>query len=161
MPCDTTVIHELKQLLLNELALGRLLQHQLEHERTLLLGGPAAEALQGSAKAKSTTLQHLNHCANARLEWMDSHQLPLAEAFLQHPAVQAEPAVAILWQQLADQYRLNRDLSERMGELVLAARRRVQKRLEILHGQSERRQLLYNKQGQRHSLPAGRGYIQA
>ncbi|WP_221800386.1 flagellar export chaperone FlgN [Oceanobacter mangrovi] len=151
---------ELARLILDELALARLLQHRL-HQEFSLLGDASPQALADSAKQKSATLSRLNRQANSRLEWMELQQLPLADAFLQHPTIAARPQLQQLWQQLATQYQTNSNLSGQLSELVLKNRRRIQKRLEILRGQKDRSTILYTSQGTSQLNRSGGGYIEA
>lgn len=156
----TPECHQLRQLLLDELALGRLLQHQLEQEGQLL-ARMEPEQLQRAGQSKSAILQRLNDQTKQRMDWMSQQQLPLAADFLQHPQIRQQPEIARLWQQLAAQYRHNRDRSIQLNELVLTAKRRIQQRIHILRGQPDRSPLLYTETGQGKSARRGQGYIQA
>ncbi|MCY0965914.1 flagellar export chaperone FlgN [Parathalassolituus penaei] len=152
-------LNQLANLLLNELALGRLLQQQLDQEREHLRQQDLV-ALEQDCRRKSALLQKMNGLANERLTWMSEHQLPLAEHFLQHPSIREADNICQLWQQLATQYRHNRACSEQMNELVLTARRRVQQRLRLLRG-TPQSTLIYNSKGSTNSQSSSRGYLQA
>lgn len=152
-------LDHLASLLLTELALGRLLQEQLDREREHLRQQDLA-ALEQDCQRKSALLQHINRLANERLDWMSQRQLPLAEHFLHHPVICQADNICQLWQQLAAQYRFNRERSEQMNELVLTARRRVQQRLRLLRG-APQSTLVYTAKGTTNSQSSSRGYLQA
>ena len=160
LPLNDQQTGQLRALILAELAHARLLHHRLTDELTLLRH-PNAEALQAAARRKSASLQHLSQLANERLQWLNEHQLPLAEAFLQHPTIQHHADIRSLWQQLAAWYERNRTMSARLSDIVLRNRRRVQQRLEILRGKKQQSTILYNKQGQSQLGGTGGGYISA
>jgi hypothetical protein len=155
----TPDLNQLASLLLTELALGRLLQQQLDQEHEHLRQQNLS-ALEHGCQRKAALLQHLNTQANQRLDWMKAQQLPLAEHFLQHPAIREADNICQLWQQLAAQYRHNREHSEQLGELVLTARRRVQQRLRLLRGSSQS-ELVYTHKGKTNNSITPRGYLQA
>lgn len=152
-------LNELDRLVLAELALGRLLQHQLDCEHEYLRRQDLL-ALQQGCQQKSSLLERINQQARQRLDWMQQQQLPTAEEFLQHPLITETPVLGQLWQQLAEQYRQNRQRSEQLSELVLAARHRVQQRLRLLRGPS-RSTLVYTQKGKTRGSNDTRGYLQA
>ncbi|GAA6145834.1 flagellar export chaperone FlgN [Thalassolituus maritimus] len=96
--------------------------------------------------AKAQQVADLKQQAGIRLKWMQSHELPLTPECLCHPDLQQNTSVLELWQQLAAQYDLNRQISERLSEMVIALRFRAEQKLRILHARQNDPHL-YNENG--------------
>jgi flagella synthesis protein FlgN len=91
---------------------------------------------------------------------MKDHQLPLSAECLQHEAIQNNSEIHPLWQQLAAQYEANRQVSERLSEMVLALRFRAEQKLRILHARQNDPHL-YNEHGKTAGANPGLNSIEA
>ena len=149
----------LASLLEQELALAVQLHQLMEQEHTAL-GANDLQALQELQPRSARQVEQLSNLASDRLQWMKDQQLPLAASCLDHPSLQPAANLRRLWQALEAQYLSNRQLSETLAEIVLAARFRTQQKLKILRGQQNDPHL-YNGKGEAKNVQKGQGYIQA
>ena len=149
----------LEALLDEELTLTRDIHGILEQEKSAI-GGSDLATLHSLQQTSALRLSQLKEHANARLQWMQSHGLPLNANCLQHPDLAAAANLHRLWTQLEAQYRSNQTLSRQLSEIVLTARQRTLQKLRILRGQHNDPHL-YDGKGKASSLKNGQGYIQA
>lgn len=156
MPLDTA---HFVRLLSSELDTATRLHDLLSQELDTLNTGDSA-ALQALNPAKQELLTLLRQQASERLSWMTASQLPHSAECLEAPDIATEPDIIDLWQHLAARYETNRDLSARLGDLVLAMRFRTQQKLKILHAQQNDPHL-YNQQGQASGVSRGFRSIEA
>ncbi len=142
-----------------ELALNQRLQLVLLQEVDILRE-QQPEQLHGLQEPKQTLLAQIQQTASDRLAWMTSQQLSHSPACLEHPAIANHGHIPSQWQQLANLYEENRQLSAQLSELVMHARFRTQQRLQILRGGNNDPHL-YNEQGKAKGVTKGQGYVQA
>lgn len=109
---------------------------------------------------KNTLISRLKKQSQQRIDWMKNEQLPLSNACIDDPEFARQPEITALWQQLAADYQHNQQLAATLSELVLSARKRTLKQLNILRGKQNDPHL-YSAQGKTHELQPGHGYIQA
>lgn len=156
MAIDTLLF---SQLLQSELQLTSDLQQVLELEMAALRAndlGPISEL----QPQKAELLQQIKQQAAIRLDWLTEHNLPHSVDCLQRPELADQAEIQTLWQQLHDSYSNNQQLSERLSELVLTARKRTIDRLNILRGRKNDPHL-YNSSGKASGLNKGFGYTRA
>jgi len=142
MSLDTAL---LARLMSSELDTSRQLYSLLQQEMDAVTHYRTAE-LDTLNPAKEQQVTLLKQHAGERLQWMKDHELPLSPACLKHEEIRNAPDIHPLWQQLAAQYDANRQLSERLSEMVLALRYRAEQKLRILHAQHNDPHL-YNANG--------------
>jgi flagella synthesis protein FlgN len=152
------------QQLSQELELASTL-HRLLCEERELLDPPDIKALGKLQDTKQEQLAHFQTLTQARCSWLEEQQIPLDKHCYQHALLQSEDPnknekLAILWQQLADQFEKNRHLTEVLYSIVLTARKRTQSLMKILRGQKNTPNL-YTKSGQSQGTSAGLGYAKA
>jgi flagellar biosynthesis/type III secretory pathway chaperone len=147
-----------------ELAVARTL-HRLLCEERELLDPPNVKALTDLQQEKLLQLNTLKELSNQRCHWLTEQQIPLNKHCYLSPLLQSDipsdnQQLADLWQQLADQFEQNRDLTEILATIVLTARQRTQSLMKILRGQKNTPNL-YTKSGQTQLGSAGLGYAKA
>ncbi len=147
-----------------ELAVASTL-HRLLCEERELLDPPNIEALGQLQEEKTLQLDKLKALTEQRCRWLKHQQIPLDKDCFRHPLLQSKDSaenqqLALLWQQLADQYTENRRLTDILSLIVLTARQRTQNLMKILRGQKNTPNL-YNKSGQSQGTSAGLGYAKA
>jgi flagella synthesis protein FlgN len=158
-------LHQIfSQQLSQELELASTLHRLLCEERDLL-DPPDIKALSELQEIKKEQLIRLQALSQVRCAWLEEQQIPLNKHCCQHPLLQSESTeenqqLAALWQQLADQFKENRRLTEILSVIVLSARKRTQSLMKILRGQKNTPNL-YNKSGQSQGNSAGLGYAKA
>ena len=155
-------------MLLDTSPLARLMSSELDASRQLFT--LLEQELEAVSHHRTSELDTLNPAkehqvkllkqAGTRLEWMKDHQLPLSAECLQHEAIQSNPEIHPLWQQLAAQYEANRQISERLSEMVLALRFRAEQKLRILHARQNDPHL-YNEYGKTAGANPGLNSIEA
>lgn len=156
MTLDTS---ELMTLLKQEFASLQQLNQHLKQEKVALEHNDLAqlEALQAQ---KSTALMLLQQHAEARLQWLTKHELPLSSECLNHFHDEEAAPLMALWQNLADKYDHNQRLSATLSEIVLILRHTTQKQIKILHGQFNDAPV-YNQLGKKNGQGLGKQSIQA
>ena len=147
-----------------ELAVARTL-HRLLCEERKLLDPPNIEALTDLQQEKLLQLNALKELSNQRCHWLTKQQIPLDKHCYLSPLLQSDipsenQQLAGVWQELADQFEQNRNLTEILATIVLTARQRTQSLMKILRGQKNTPNL-YTKSGQSQSGSAGLGYAKA
>lgn len=158
-------LHQLfYQQLSQELDIANTLHRLLCDERELL-DPPNIEALSKLQAVKQQQLADLKALSQVRCAWLEKHQIPLDKYCFLHPLLQSDdPAdnerLAALWQQLADQFKENRHLTDILSIIVLNARKRTQSLMKILRGQKNTPNL-YTKSGQTQATSTGLGYAKA
>ena len=139
--------------------------HRLLCEERDLLDPPDLKALGELQDTKKEQLTLLQTLSQKRCSWLEDQQIPLDKNCYQHPLLQSEETrdneqLAVLWQQLADQFIENRRLTEILSTIVLTARQRTQSLMKILRGQKNTPNL-YTKSGQSQGTSTGLGYAKA
>jgi flagella synthesis protein FlgN len=152
------------QQLSQELEIANTLHGLLCEERELL-DPPNIEALSELQVLKLQQLTDLEALAQVRCAWLEEHHIPLDKHCFQHPLLQSKKIednklLAALWQQLADQFKENRRLTEILSVIVLTARKRTQSLMTILRGQKNSPNL-YTRSGQTKEASTGLGYAKA
>lgn len=147
-----------------ELAVARTL-HRLLCEERELLDPPDIKALTDLQQIKLEQLNSLKELSNQRCHWLTELNIPLDKHCYLSPLLQSNDLsenqqLAALWQELADQFHQNRDLTEILATIVLTARQRTQSLMKILRGQKNTPNL-YTKSGQTQPGSAGLGYAKA
>ena len=147
-----------------ELELASTLHRLLCDERDLL-DPPNIEALSELQEIKQQQLADLKALSQIRCTWLEKHHIPLDKHCFQHPLLQSakqedNELLAALWQQLADQFKENRRLTDILSIIVLNARKRTQSLMKILRGQKNTPNL-YTKSGQTQKSSTGLGYAKA
>jgi flagellar biosynthesis/type III secretory pathway chaperone len=139
--------------------------HRLLCEERELLDPPNIEALSELQTLKLQQLTDLEASAQVRCAWLEEHHIPLDKHCCQHPLLQSKKnedneLLAALWQQLADQFKENRRLTEILSVIVLTERKRTQSLMKILRGQKNSPNL-YTRSGQTQGKSTGLGYAKA
>jgi flagella synthesis protein FlgN len=139
--------------------------HRLLCEERELLDPPNIEALSALQEKKLQQLADLKALNQVRCCWLQEHNIPLDKHCYQHPLLQSaknedNERMADLWQQLADQFKENRNLTDILSVIVLTARQRTQSLMKILRGQKNSPNL-YTKNGQTKATSTGLGYAKA
>jgi flagella synthesis protein FlgN len=139
--------------------------HRLLCEERELLDPPNIEGLSELQALKLQQLADLEALAQVRCAWLEEHHIPLDKHCCQHPLLQSKKnedneLLAALWQQLADQFKENRRLTEILSVIVLTARKRTQSLMKILRGQKNSPNL-YTRSGQTKGTSTGLGYAKA
>jgi flagella synthesis protein FlgN len=139
--------------------------HRLLCEERELLDPPNIEALSALQETKLQQLADLKTLSQVRCSWLQEHNIPLDKHCYQHPLLQSDThedneRLADLWQQLADQFNENRNLTDILSVVVLTARQRTQSLMKILRGQKNSPNL-YTKSGQTKGTSTGLGYAKA
>ncbi len=156
-------------MLLDTSSLARLMSSELDASRQLFtllkqeleaVSHHRTSELDTLNPAKEQQVALLKQLARARLQWMKDHQLPLSAECLKHEAIQNNSEIHPLWQQLAAQYEANRQISERLSEMVLALRFRAEQKLRILHARQNDPHL-YNEYGKTSGANPGLNSIEA
>ena len=152
------------QQLSQELELASTLHRLLCEERDLL-DPPNIEALSTLQEIKLQQLADLKALSQVRCAWLEEHAIPLNKHCYKHPLLESEKIednelLASLWQQLADQFKENRRLTEILSVIVLTARQRTQTLMKILRGHKNSPNL-YTKSGQTQGTSTGLGYAKA
>lgn len=152
------------QQLSQELELASTLHRLLCEERDLL-DPPNIEALSTLQEIKLQQLADLKALSQVRCAWLEEHAIPLNKYCYKHPLLESEKIednelLASLWQQLADQFKENRRLTDILSIIVLNARQRTQSLMKILRGQKNTPNL-YTKSGQTQTSSTGLGYAKA
>lgn len=147
-----------------ELAVARTLHRLLCEERDLL-DPPNIKALTELQQEKLAQLNALKELSNQRCNWLTEQNIPLDKDCYLSPSLQSNipndnQQLADLWQELAGQFKQNRDLTEILATIVLTARQRTQSLMKILRGQKNTPNL-YTKSGQTQPGSAGLGYAKA
>jgi flagella synthesis protein FlgN len=147
-----------------ELAVARTL-HRLLCEERKLLDPPDVKALTDLQQIKLQQLNNLKDLSNQRCQWLTEQDIPLDKQCYLSPLLHSDipsdnQQLAATWQQLADQFQQNRDLTEILATIVLTARQRTQNLMKILRGQKNTPNL-YTKSGQSQTGSAGLGYAKA
>lgn len=160
----TSLYQEFKQQLMLELETAQTLHQLLTQERELL-DPPELHALSALQKQKQKHLNHLKQLTDQRCAWLEKHQIPLNRECIHHNAirhedVQQQAELEALWQQLADLFVENRNLTDVLSNIVLTTRQRTQNLLKILRGQKNAPNL-YTKRGQSLNTENSSGYAKA
>lgn len=156
MPLDTATFAELMS---SELTISQQLFKLLQQELDAVQQQNTTE-LETLNSAKAQRVNDLKEQAARRLKWMQFHELPLTPECLHHPDIVQNTSILDLWQQLAAQYDLNRQISERLSEMVLALRFRTEQKLRILHARQNDPNL-YNEDGKTAGAQPGFKSIEA
>ena len=150
--------------LTQELAVARTL-HRLLCEERELLDPPNIKALTDLQDEKLLHLTKLKELSNQRCNWLTEHDIALTKNCYLSELIQSDDQdenqqLAALWQELADQFQQNRDLTDILSTIVLTARQRTQSLMKILRGQKNSPNL-YTKSGQTQPGSSGLGYAKA
>jgi len=150
--------------LTQELAVARTL-HRLLCEERELLDPPDIQALTDLQDEKLLHLGKLKELSNQRCSWLTEHGIALSKNCYLAESIQSDnqdenQQLAALWQELADQFQQNRDLTDILSTIVLTARQRTQSLMKILRGQKNTPNL-YTKSGQTQPGSSGLGYAKA
>lgn len=148
------------QQLTQELNVARTLHRLLCEERDLL-DPPQLEPLAELLQQKQQQLEQLKKLSDTRMEWLTEHGIALHKDCYRSPLLQSDDpqnnlALQRLWQDLADQFEKNKQLTEILAVIVLTARRRTQSLMKILRGQKNSPNL-YTKSGQTQPNASGSG----
>lgn len=152
------------QMLEQELTVAKSL-HLILQDELVSLQNRDLQALGQINQEKIKQLQALQSYSQIRCEWMLERHIELNPKCLQHPLICHEDSnkqqhLEKLWQQLADQFSQNSELTEVLAEVVLQAKQRTHILLNLLKGQNNQKSL-YNKQGQEKSQLGLNGFISA
>ena len=147
------------QLLISELQVTQSL-HQLLEQELAAFRNRELKPLADLQQQKSQLLSTLQSQSRQRLDWMTQEQLPHSRDCLLRPEFADQNEIKTLWQQLADSYSANQQLSEVLSEMVLKARKRTIDQLNILRGKQNDPQL-YSATGKARGLNRGSGYTTA
>lgn len=146
------------QQLTQELSVARTLHRLLCEERDML-DPPQLEPLSKLQEEKQQQLDLLQKLSSTRIEWLKEQGIPLNKTCYQSHLLKSTDEdennqLAIVWQELADQFEENRKLTDILSIIVLTARKRAQSLMKILRGQKNSPNL-YTKSGQTQSNSSG------
>ena len=148
---------ELSYLLKQELQLAHQLQDIMQEEFQAV-ESQQLEKLEKLTTHKASVLNQLQQSAEARLQWMQQHGLPITSHCLTTVPLSECQQSKAWWQLLATTYEENRQLSSRLADIVLTLKRRTQRKLDLLSGKPSD-QVLYNQTGTTQGQQTGRGGI--